>query len=49
MAYGVTALRRVLAGETEGPPLGLSLLVVVAFGVAMLIAGPVLVRRPPRA
>lgn len=49
MAYGVSALRRVLAGGADGPPLGTSLLIVVAFGVAMMAAGTILARRPRRA
>lgn len=49
MAYGVAALRRVLAADTDGPPLAISLAIVIAFGVAMLAAGAILARRPRRA
>jgi ABC-2 type transport system permease protein len=45
LTYGVAALRRTLIGEMSGPPLGVSLLVIVGFGLAMLAAGTILVRR----
>lgn len=45
LTYGVAALRRVLVGDVQGPPLDVSLLVVFAFGAAMLTAGTLLVRR----
>ena len=52
MTYGVSALRAVLLGETQwggslagGPSVGASVLFMLAFGVAMLIAGTLAVRR----
>jgi ABC-2 type transport system permease protein len=45
LTYGVAALRRTLTGELHGPPLEVSLLVIIGFGLAMLAAGTLLVRR----
>ena len=52
MTYGVSALRAVLLDQTQsggsladGPSVGASVLLMLAFGVAMLIAGTLAVRR----
>ena len=46
MTYGVSAVRSVLAegASGTGPSLATSLLVLTAFGIAMLIAGAVSVQ-----
>lgn len=36
MTYGVSALQTLMIGRTDGPPLGLAVVVTVAFGLAML-------------
>ena len=45
MTYGVAALQTVLLGRTDGPSLGVSLVVTALFGAAMLVAGVILVDR----
>jgi ABC-2 type transport system permease protein len=46
LTYGVAALRGSLdASPIDGPPLGLSLIVVAAFGAAMLLGGTLAVAR----
>lgn len=45
MTYGVAALQTVLLGRTDGPSLGVSLVVTALFGAAMIVAGVILVDR----
>jgi ABC-2 type transport system permease protein len=45
MTYGVSALKTLLLGHSDGPGLAVSLAATAAFGVATTVAGIVIVNR----